>query len=95
MCNRNVMYLCCRPVLQNVVDSGQCYGQRSRGRKGGKAQKERTTVGLFCNATGTDFWKTVFIGKSKRSRCFGKHWDPTRVGCMTKTTSLGCGVSYG
>lgn len=53
----------------NVVGTG-------KDRKGGKTAKDRLTVGLFCNATGTDRFKPVFIGKAMRPRCFGKHWSP-------------------
>jgi hypothetical protein len=41
---------------------------------------DRLTVGLTWNATGEDFWKHVFIGKSKSPRCFGKHWNVEDIG---------------
>eukprot|EP00873_Tetraselmis_striata_P026198 jgi/Tetstr1/446462/TSEL_034003.t1 len=34
---------------------------------------------MFFNATGTDFWKHVFIGKATKPRCFGQHWHPTKI----------------
>ncbi len=40
--------------------------------KGTKKKKDRLTVALCCNATGTDKLTPLVIGKSKRPRCFGK-----------------------
>ncbi len=40
--------------------------------KGTKKKKDRLTVALCCNATGTDKLKPLVIGKAKRPRCFGK-----------------------
>eukprot|EP00873_Tetraselmis_striata_P034250 jgi/Tetstr1/454514/TSEL_041413.t1 len=34
---------------------------------------------MFFNATGTDLWKHVFIGKATKPRCFGQHWHPTKI----------------
>eukprot|EP00873_Tetraselmis_striata_P038600 jgi/Tetstr1/458864/TSEL_004373.t1 len=59
----------------NVVGAG-------KDRRGAKTAKDRVTVGLTVNATGTDFWKPVFIGKAKRPRCFGKHWKPEQIGAL-------------
>ena len=59
----------------NVVASGKA-------RRGGKLAKDRLNVGLFWNATGTDFFRPVFIGKAKRPRCFGPRWDPSKMGAM-------------
>ena len=42
----------------------------TKSRRGAKAAKDRLTVGITWNATGTDFWKPIFIVKSKRPRCF-------------------------
>jgi hypothetical protein len=42
---------------------------------GGKKKKERITIGLACNATGTDKLKPVIVGKSARPRAW-KKWDP-------------------
>jgi hypothetical protein len=49
-------------------------------RKGGKIAKDRLTVGLWWNATGTNFFKPVFIGKAKRPRFFGAHWRHEKIG---------------
>ena len=40
--------------------------------KGTKKKKDRLTVAVCCNATGTDKLIPLVIGKSKRPRCFGK-----------------------
>ena len=44
--------------------------------KGKKRDKERITVGLCVNATGSNKMLPVVVGKSKRLRCFGKTFDP-------------------
>lgn len=44
---------------------------------GKKRSKDRVTVGLMCNASGTDKVKPIVIGKAKRPRCFGKTFDPS------------------
>ena len=44
---------------------------------GKKKQKERITVALCSNATGTDKLVPLVIGKSARPRCFGKTFDPS------------------
>ena len=44
---------------------------------GKKKQKDRITVTLCTNATGTDKLKPLVIGKSARPRSFGKTFDPT------------------
>ena len=41
---------------------------------GGKKKKERITIGLACNATGTDKLKPVIVGKSARPRAW-KKWN--------------------
>ena len=43
---------------------------------GKKKQKERITVALCANATGTDKLVPLVIGKSERPRCFGKTFNP-------------------
>ncbi len=48
----------------------------TKGRKGGKRPKDRLTDGLFWNADGSDFWKPIMIGKAKKPRYFGNHWNP-------------------
>jgi hypothetical protein len=45
---------------------------KTKDRRGAKVAKDRLTVGLTWNATGTNYWKLVFIGKAKRPRCFGR-----------------------
>ena len=52
----------------------------SKNRREAKLAKHRLTVGLTWNASGEDFWNPVFIGKSKRPRCFGKHWNVEDIG---------------
>ncbi len=47
---------------------------------GTKASKERISVGLAANATGTDKLKPVIIGCAKRPRCFGKSFNPEIYG---------------
>uniref|UniRef100_H3ALF5 HTH CENPB-type domain-containing protein n=2 Tax=Latimeria chalumnae TaxID=7897 RepID=H3ALF5_LATCH len=44
---------------------------------GHKKSKERITVALFCNASGTDLRKPIVIARAKRLRCFGKTFQPT------------------
>ena len=44
--------------------------------KGEKRSKERITVALCCNATGTDKIRPFVIGRSARPRCFGRDFDP-------------------
>lgn len=44
--------------------------------KGGKGSKDRVTVGLCSNASGTDKRRPLVIGKSKNPRCF-KNFDPS------------------
>uniref|UniRef100_H3BBU1 HTH CENPB-type domain-containing protein n=1 Tax=Latimeria chalumnae TaxID=7897 RepID=H3BBU1_LATCH len=44
---------------------------------GHKKSKERITVALFCNASGTDLRKPIVIARAKRPRCFGKTFQPT------------------
>lgn len=45
---------------------------------GVKNSKERISVGVASNASGTDKCKLVVIGKPKKPRCFG-NWNPQRV----------------
>jgi hypothetical protein len=44
--------------------------------KGKKLSKERMTLGLACNADGSEKLKMVVVHKSKRPRCFGRTFDP-------------------
>ena len=44
---------------------------------GKKKQKERITVALCANATGTDKLVPLVIGKSAHPRCFGKTFNPS------------------
>lgn len=46
---------------------------------GVKECKERLSIGLCVNASGTDKCKPVVIGKYKRPRCFGKIFDPNYI----------------
>jgi hypothetical protein len=46
---------------------------------GEKISKERLTVGLCVNATGTIKLKPVVIGKYKKPRCFGNVWTPQDI----------------
>lgn len=43
---------------------------------GTKRNKQRVTVALVCNATGTHKVKPIVVAKAKRPRCFGKRFDP-------------------
>jgi hypothetical protein len=45
---------------------------------GGKVAKDRLTVGLCVNSTGTDKLKPLVIWKFKKPRDFGKTFDPSR-----------------
>ena len=47
--------------------------------KGDKVNKERLTIALCTNVTGTFKCKAVVIGRYMRPRCFGKVWDPNNV----------------
>ncbi|KAF4616738.1 hypothetical protein D9613_008852 [Agrocybe pediades] len=49
-------------------DRGLCT-QRMNGHK---KDKSRITIGVGCNADGTDKLELIYIGKAKRPRCFGK-----------------------
>eukprot|EP00873_Tetraselmis_striata_P042220 jgi/Tetstr1/462484/TSEL_007475.t1 len=73
-------------LYRMLLSAGNLAG-RKKGRKGGKVAKERTTAGLFWNATGTDFWKPVFIGKANRPRCFGKHSKGENIGARYYSNS--------
>ena len=44
---------------------------------GKKKQKQRITVALCANATGTDKLTPLVIGKSERPQCFGKTFNPS------------------
>ena len=50
----------------------------SKGRKGKKLAKDRITVGLFVNATGTDKFVPIVIGNAKSPHCFGR-WKPADI----------------
>ena len=45
---------------------------------GKKTEKERVTVSLTCNASGTDKRQLFLIGKAKRPRSFPKKFQPSR-----------------
>ena len=53
-----------------LATSGNVVGA-TKDRRGAKLAKDRITVGIFCNASGTDFWKPCIIGTAKKPRCFG------------------------
>jgi hypothetical protein len=55
-----------------LATSGNVLGA-TKNRRGAKLAKDRITVGIFCNATRTDFWKPCVIGTAKKPRCFGNH----------------------
>ena len=46
---------------------------------GDKVSKERLTIGLCVNATGTYKLKPLVIGKYKKPRCFGNVWTPEDI----------------
>ena len=46
---------------------------------GNKESKERISIGLCVNASGTDKCKPIVIAKYARPRCFGKLFDPDQV----------------
>jgi len=46
---------------------------------GKKKEKFRITVGLACNADGTEKLEPIFIGKSSKPRCF-KKYTPDQCG---------------
>jgi hypothetical protein len=48
----------------------------TKDKRGAKLAKHRITLGIFCNATGTDIWTPTIIGTAKKPRCFGNHWTP-------------------
>ena len=50
--------------------------------RGAKLAKDRITIGIFVNASGTDFWKPAIIGTAKMPRCFGNHWTPGKAGAL-------------
>jgi hypothetical protein len=60
-----------------LLTTGNVVGS-AKHRKGGKIAKDRLTVGLWWNATATDFFKHVFMGKAKRPRGFGAHCHPEK-----------------
>ena len=50
-----------------MATSGNVVGA-TKNRREAKLAKDRITVGIFCNATGS------VIGTAKKPRCFGNHW---------------------
>ncbi len=44
--------------------------------------KKKSIPSLICNASGTDFWKPCIVGTAKKTRCFGNHWTPEKVGAL-------------
>ena len=78
-----LIHACCIVGLfyRMLATAGNVVGD-TRSRKGAKKAKDRLTSCIFWNATGTDFWKPVFIGKAKQPRCFGKHWTPKNIGAL-------------
>ncbi|THU93936.1 DDE-domain-containing protein [Dendrothele bispora CBS 962.96] len=53
-------------------------GLSTKQMKGKKKNKFRITVAVCCNADGSEKDKLIYIGKSKRPRCFGKK-DPKNM----------------
>ncbi len=49
-------------MYRMLATSGNVVGS-TKNRRGNKIAKDRITVGIFCNATGTDFWKPAIIGR--------------------------------
>lgn len=47
-------------------------GLATKQMSGKKKDKFRITVGLACNSDGSEKFEPIYIGKSKRPRCFGK-----------------------
>ena len=45
--------------------------------RGTKKCKDRLTITLCANADGSHKCKPLVIGKSKKPRCFGSHFDPS------------------
>lgn len=45
--------------------------------QGRKLQKDRITVAVYVNATGTDRMKLIVIHSAKRPQHFGKTWQPS------------------
>ena len=64
-----------------LATSGNVIGATKDMRRA-KLAKDRITVGIFCNATGTDIWKPSIIGTAKKPRCFGNHWTPEKAGAI-------------
>ncbi|KIJ26212.1 hypothetical protein M422DRAFT_192527 [Sphaerobolus stellatus SS14] len=54
-------------------------GLATKQMSGKKAEKFRITLGVGCNAMGTEKLPLLFIGKSKQTRCF-KHKTPQSLG---------------
>ena len=78
------------PILLSAYEPGDVYNMDETGLyfrahpnktlaqgkvKGRKLQKERVTLALAVNSTGTDKLKLLVIYKSKQPRCFGR-WQP-------------------
>jgi hypothetical protein len=64
-----------------LATSGNIIGA-AKERRGAKLAKDRITIGIFFNATGSDFWKPAIIGTAKKPRCFGNHWTPEKAGAL-------------
>lgn len=71
--------------IYNFDETGLLYRQLprrtlARGTQHGfKLAKDRVTVALCVNASGTDKVEPFVIGFSKRPRCFGKAWHPNNI----------------
>ena len=61
-CDETCLFYHALPEKSLCVKGSDC--------KGGKKSKERITVLLCCNASGTDLRKPLVIGKSQTPRCF-------------------------
>ena len=69
--------------IYNIDETGLFYKLKpsatlaTGGVKGEKRSKERITVALCCNATGTDKIRPLVIGRAARPRCFGRDFEPS------------------
>ena len=61
-CDETGLFFKCLPDSTLCLRTEKCFG--------GKRSKERITVLLGCNSTGTEKLPTLLIGKSKKPRCF-------------------------
>jgi hypothetical protein len=65
----------------------------SQVRNGLKLAKDRVTVVLCTNASGTHKLKPLVIGSAKKPRCFGNDWVPERDAKVKYTSTSGSNTS--